>query len=204
VVSCACPYRRPSCPPAASVPRLALGHLQRVGLGVNVTKVEERDRLEPALPILSGECPVRVLPGLVNAARQEIDCAELRDIEGLILQRLIWRLSLSASSRSAPPRQGGLRVYTQRVNTPGTARCQEALASLACDEPGDAPEIFRRVSWKITFSLPASKSAAVRARLNHPVIDSDGHTVEFLPAVLDYLEQTGGWHGEDVHRCKAA
>src|SRR5262249_56566697 len=39
---------------------------------------------------------------------------------------------------------------------------------------------------------PASKSAAVRARLNHPVIDSDGHTVEFLPAVLDYLEQTGG------------
>jgi len=41
-------------------------------------------------------------------------------------------------------------------------------------------------------SQPASKSAAVRARLNHPVIDSDGHTVEFLPAVLDYLEQTGG------------
>ena len=38
----------------------------------------------------------------------------------------------------------------------------------------------------------ASKSAAIRARLNHPVIDSDGHTVEFFPAVLDYLEQTGG------------
>jgi hypothetical protein len=29
-----------------------------------------------------------------------------------------------------------------------------------------------------------SKSAAVRARLNHPVIDSDGHTVEFEPAFL--------------------
>ena len=41
-------------------------------------------------------------------------------------------------------------------------------------------------------ATPASKSAAVRARLNHPVIDSDGHTVEFFPAVLDYLEQTGG------------
>ena len=38
----------------------------------------------------------------------------------------------------------------------------------------------------------ASKSAVVRARLNHPVIDSDGHTVEFFPAVLDYLGQTGG------------
>ncbi len=35
-------------------------------------------------------------------------------------------------------------------------------------------------------ATPASKSAAIRARLNHPVIDSDGHTVEFLPAVLDY------------------
>ena len=41
-------------------------------------------------------------------------------------------------------------------------------------------------------ATPASKSAAVRARLNHPVIGSDGHTVEFLPAVLDYLEQTRG------------
>ncbi len=41
-------------------------------------------------------------------------------------------------------------------------------------------------------SLQTSKSAAVRARLNHPVIDSDGHTVEFFPAVLDYLKQIGG------------
>jgi predicted TIM-barrel fold metal-dependent hydrolase len=37
-----------------------------------------------------------------------------------------------------------------------------------------------------------SHSAAVRARLNHPVIDSDGHTVEFEPAVLQYLKQVGG------------
>ncbi len=37
-----------------------------------------------------------------------------------------------------------------------------------------------------------SKSAAVRARLKHPVIDSDGHTVEFEPAVMDYLKQVGG------------
>jgi hypothetical protein len=38
----------------------------------------------------------------------------------------------------------------------------------------------------------ASKSAAVRKRLSHPVIDSDGHTVEFEPAFLDYLKQVGG------------
>ena len=38
----------------------------------------------------------------------------------------------------------------------------------------------------------SSKSAAVRARVNHPIIDSDGHTVEFEPAFLDYLRDVGG------------
>ncbi|MBV8454934.1 MAG: amidohydrolase family protein [Deltaproteobacteria bacterium] len=38
----------------------------------------------------------------------------------------------------------------------------------------------------------ASKSAAVRARLSHPVIDSDGHTVEFEPAVMETLKEIGG------------
>src|SRR2546427_12108651 len=37
-----------------------------------------------------------------------------------------------------------------------------------------------------------SPSAAIRARLTHPVIDADGHTVEFVPAFLDYLRQGGG------------
>lgn len=37
-----------------------------------------------------------------------------------------------------------------------------------------------------------SNSAAIRARVNHPIIDSDGHTVEFEPAFLDYLRQVGG------------
>ena len=37
-----------------------------------------------------------------------------------------------------------------------------------------------------------SKSAALRARLKHPVIDSDGHTIEFAPAIADYLKQVGG------------
>jgi len=38
----------------------------------------------------------------------------------------------------------------------------------------------------------ASKSAAVRSRLKHPVIDSDGHMLEFEPGFLDYLERVGG------------
>ena len=37
-----------------------------------------------------------------------------------------------------------------------------------------------------------SKSAAVHARINHPVIDSDGHTVEFEPGVMEYLGKVGG------------
>jgi predicted TIM-barrel fold metal-dependent hydrolase len=37
-----------------------------------------------------------------------------------------------------------------------------------------------------------SKSAAVRARLNHPIIDSDGHQVEFGPIFLDFLKEVGG------------
>jgi hypothetical protein len=37
-----------------------------------------------------------------------------------------------------------------------------------------------------------SKSALVRARLKHPVIDSDGHSVEFQPALRDYIRQVAG------------
>jgi predicted TIM-barrel fold metal-dependent hydrolase len=41
-------------------------------------------------------------------------------------------------------------------------------------------------------SSAATKSSAVRARLGHPVIDSDGHTIEFAPAVNDYLSKIAG------------
>ena len=42
--------------------------------------------------------------------------------------------------------------------------------------------------------MPSNRNsgAAGRARLNHPVIDSDGHWVEFGPQVTDYLKQVGG------------
>jgi predicted TIM-barrel fold metal-dependent hydrolase len=35
-------------------------------------------------------------------------------------------------------------------------------------------------------------ASKLRARLNHPVIDSDGHWVEFGPQLNDYLKQAGG------------
>lgn len=40
--------------------------------------------------------------------------------------------------------------------------------------------------------MSKSDSAEIRAGLNHPMIDSDGHTVEFLPAFLDVLKEIAG------------
>ena len=37
-----------------------------------------------------------------------------------------------------------------------------------------------------------SRSSELRARLNHPVIDTDGHMVELFPVIFDYLKQVGG------------
>ena len=39
--------------------------------------------------------------------------------------------------------------------------------------------------------------AAIRARLDHPVIDSDGHVMEFMPLVLDYVKEIGGAQAVD-------
>jgi predicted TIM-barrel fold metal-dependent hydrolase len=35
-------------------------------------------------------------------------------------------------------------------------------------------------------------ATAIRARLDHPVIDGDGHLVEFLPLVRDFMVELGG------------
>ena len=41
-------------------------------------------------------------------------------------------------------------------------------------------------------TVHASKSAEIRARLDHPVIDADGHTIEYEPAFRAYLHQVAG------------
>src|SRR5262245_33248712 len=41
-------------------------------------------------------------------------------------------------------------------------------------------------------STHMSQAASLHARLRHPVLDSDGHWIEFEPAALDYLRQIGG------------
>jgi predicted TIM-barrel fold metal-dependent hydrolase len=37
-----------------------------------------------------------------------------------------------------------------------------------------------------------TRAAEIRARLNHPIIDCDGHILEFQPAFLDYLKKVAG------------
>lgn len=50
-----------------------------------------------------------------------------------------------------------------------------------------------------------SPSAAVREKLNHPVIDTDGHTIEYLPALTEVLTEVAGreladrWAGRQIN-----
>ena len=39
---------------------------------------------------------------------------------------------------------------------------------------------------------PGTRSAAIRAKLKHPVIDGDGHALEFGPVYFEFLKQVGG------------
>jgi len=50
--------------------------------------------------------------------------------------------------------------------------------------------------------MSISKSARVRSSLDHPVVDSDGHAIEFEPAVLEYLRDLAG--AEMVERYRRA
>jgi hypothetical protein len=91
-----------------TVLRFALGHLRRIGLGADGAQLAEPERFEPALAVPPGQCKrlARMLPGLLTASLEETDRAEPRDVEGLIVQGPMRRLSLSTSSRSARPSAG--------------------------------------------------------------------------------------------------
>ena len=41
-------------------------------------------------------------------------------------------------------------------------------------------------------TAPISPSANIRAQLSHPVIDADGHTIEYMPAVREHLKDVAG------------
>jgi predicted TIM-barrel fold metal-dependent hydrolase len=42
-----------------------------------------------------------------------------------------------------------------------------------------------------TGTVP-SRAAAIRAKLDHPVVDADGHAIEYAPAFVEYLRQVAG------------
>jgi predicted TIM-barrel fold metal-dependent hydrolase len=44
----------------------------------------------------------------------------------------------------------------------------------------------------VTRFAPSPEVAAIRADLDHPVIDSDGHAIEYLPVVREYVREAGG------------
>ena len=45
----------------------------------------------------------------------------------------------------------------------------------------------------MTFAfVPSDEVARIRARLDHPVIDADGHLLEFLPLVNDIVREVAG------------
>ncbi len=49
--------------------------------------------------------------------------------------------------------------------------------------------------------VPANTAVdRIRGRLDHPVIDSDGHLIEYLPVIYDLLEETGGADAVDGFR----
>ena len=41
-------------------------------------------------------------------------------------------------------------------------------------------------------STTPSKSQEIRSKVGHPIIDSDGHTLEVGPILLDFVEKIGG------------
>ncbi|MBI3301792.1 MAG: hypothetical protein HYZ72_06905 [Deltaproteobacteria bacterium] len=42
------------------------------------------------------------------------------------------------------------------------------------------------------MSKAQTRSREIRARVGHPIIDSDGHTAEFEPALFDYIRDVAG------------
>lgn len=45
---------------------------------------------------------------------------------------------------------------------------------------------------KGTRETKKSRAAKIRARLDHPVVDADGHMLEYAPVFLDFLKQVAG------------
>src|SRR5438105_7678641 len=64
---------------------------------------------------------------------------------------------------------------------------------------GNEIRVATRISFPISrmkeilmLATAPSPSRAIRARLTHPILDADGHLVEFQPPIEDYVQAVGG------------
>ena len=44
----------------------------------------------------------------------------------------------------------------------------------------------------------SSRSQEIRSKVGHPIIDSDGHTLELSPVLSDYVYEQGGADARDL------
>ena len=47
-------------------------------------------------------------------------------------------------------------------------------------------------------SIRPSRSQEIRDRIGHPIIDSDGHTLEVMPLVVEFVGEVGGSEDEEA------
>ncbi|MBS1211805.1 MAG: amidohydrolase [Proteobacteria bacterium] len=52
----------------------------------------------------------------------------------------------------------------------------------------------------LSYQFKQSRSAAIKKRLNYPVIDTDIHTIEYSPLLEEYIEKIGGSSSVDQYR----
>ena len=95
-----------------------------------------------------------------------------------------WPSCTVTSSDSALRRAGSSRVTTATL----PSRSSRTLGSL----PVHGPSIARRGQNGPMEFLPSDEVTAIRARLDHPIIDADGHAIEYLPLVRDILREQAG------------
>ena len=50
------------------------------------------------------------------------------------------------------------------------------------------------------MTAPSKRTQQIRDQIDHPVIDADGHTLEYLPAVREHMRDVGGQGLVDAFR----
>src|SRR5579859_1992483 len=93
------------------------------------------------------------------------------------------------------PSRTGVATHPHRANLRGGQLSGVAGGTLALSGAPQGESPPAGASWRRSCEQgdwQMTSAAQVRARLDHPVIDADGHTVEFMPAVREVLSSLAG------------